>query len=51
MKKYTQKADDADKIDKIAIVRMTVVKGDSETTRNYLAVKCGTRWFFAYAGA
>jgi predicted AAA+ superfamily ATPase len=24
---------------------------DDETTRNYLAVKCGSRWFFAYAGA
>ncbi|MBO5786491.1 MAG: hypothetical protein J6R45_04125 [Clostridia bacterium] len=51
MKKYKQKADDAESVEKIAIVRMTVVKGDDETTRNYLAVKCGSRWFFAYAGA
>ena len=51
MKKYTQKADNGDNVDRIAIVRMKVIKGDSETTRNYLAVKTGGRWYFAYAGA
>jgi len=51
MKKYTQKADNAEEVEKIAIVRMKVLKGESETTRNYLAVKVGTRWYFAYAGA
>lgn len=51
MKKYSQKADNAEEIDSVAIVKMTVVKAGSETTRNYLAVKTGGRWYFAYAGA
>lgn len=51
MKKYSQKAEDSESIDKIAIVRMKVIKGGSESTGNYLAVKTGSRWYFAYAGA
>lgn len=51
MDKYCQKVENGrDSIDSIAIVKMTVVKGKSETTRNYVAVKSGGRWYFAYAG-
>ncbi len=52
MIRYTQKVKDGDNdIDKIAIVKMKVTKGDNETTRQYLSVKIGSRWYFAYAGA
>ncbi len=51
MKKYSQKAEDVENIDSVAIVKMTVAKAGNETTRNYLAVKTGGRWYFAYAGA
>lgn len=50
IKKYTQKVQGED-IEKIAIVRMTVVKGTNETTRNYISVKIGGRWYFAYAAS
>lgn len=51
MEKYVEKVEDGkESVDSVAIVRMTVIKGDSETTRNYLAVKVGGRWYFAYAG-
>lgn len=50
MEKYCQKIENGrDSVKAIAIVRMTVVKGTSETTRNYVAVKSGGRWYFAYA--
>ncbi len=50
MIKYDQKVENgSDDISKIAIVKMTVTKGDTDTTREYLAVKKGTRWYFAYA--
>ena len=45
---YSEKSD-SEKIKKAAIVRMTVDNGKSDTTRDYLAVKCGMRWYFAYA--
>ncbi len=45
---YSEKAD-IENIKKAAIVRMTVDNGKSDTTRDYLAVKCGMRWYFAYA--
>ncbi len=50
LEKYCQKVENgADTVDEISIVRMTVVKGTSETTRNYVAVKIGSRWYFAFA--
>ncbi len=45
---YSEKAD-GEEIKKAAIVRMTVDNGKSDTTRDYVAVKCGMRWYFAYA--
>jgi len=51
MIRYTQKVKDGDNdIDKIAIVKMKITKGDNETTREYLSVKINGRWYFAYAG-
>jgi hypothetical protein len=51
MEKYEQKVENGSaEIDSVAIVKMTVVKGTDETTREYLAVKIDGRWFFAYAG-
>ena len=48
--KYCQKVENGrDTVEKIAIVRMIVVKKTSETTRNYIAVKVDGRWYFAYA--
>ena len=48
--KYAQKAD-ADSIDEVAVVTMkTVVDGNSEGTQTYVAVKCGPRWYYGYAG-
>ncbi len=52
MQKYIQKdADARETVDTFAIVEMVVIKGDSKTTTNYLAVNSGTRWFYGYAGA
>ena len=49
MKKYNERAKNGDEdIDKIAIVRMTIIKGKNELTRNYVAVKVGLRWYFGY---
>lgn len=49
IKKYAEKAD-REAVDKIAIVKMTVNDGSGAKTRTYLAVKCGMRWYYAYAG-
>lgn len=50
MIKYDQKVENgSEDIAKIAIVKMKITKGDTDTTREYLAVKKGTRWYFAYA--
>ena len=50
--KYDKKVENgSDEIEKAAIVRMTIVKGTNRTTRNYVVVKVGMRWFFAYANA
>ena len=47
--KYSQKVETAEEdIDAVAYVEMTVIKGSSESTREYIAVKCGGRWYFAY---
>lgn len=51
MEKYCEKVENGkDNIDTVAIVKMTVVKGTNETTREYLAIESGGRWYFAYAG-
>ena len=48
--KYVQKVENGrDEVEEIAIVKMTIVKGTSETTRNYVAVRVGSRWYFAFA--
>lgn len=50
MEKYNEKVENgSDDIDEIAIVRMTVDTGKSKTTRNYVAVRVGSRWYFAFA--
>ncbi len=52
MKKYNEKVKNGNEyIDEIAIVRMTVVTGKSQTTRDYVTVKSGSRWYFAFAEA
>ncbi len=52
MKRYDDKiANGSEDIKKVAVVSMTVIKGNDITTRDYLAVKVGLRWYFAYAGA
>lgn len=52
MDKYCQKIENGrDNIDTVAIVKMRIIKGGDDTTRNYIAVKSGSRWFFAYAGS
>lgn len=51
MERYNDKVENgSDDIEKVAIVSMTVVNGDGESTRDYLAVKVGLRWYYAYAG-
>lgn len=51
MGKYTQKVENGtEDIDKIAIVKMKITKGTTDTTREYVAVKISGRWYFAYAG-
>lgn len=51
MKRYNDKIPNGtDDIDKIAVVSMTIENSDGATTRDYLAVKCGMRWFYAFAG-
>ena len=45
---YAEKAS-LDDVTAAAIVRMTIYNGRYETTRDYVAVKCGSRWYFAYA--
>lgn len=48
--KYVEKIENGrETVSEIAIVRMTVLKGTSETTRNYVAVKVDGRWYFAFA--
>lgn len=47
-KGYSEKGD-LEKVSKAAIVRLVVNNGRTETTHDYVAVKCGTRWYFAYA--
>ena len=49
IEKYSEKAD-REEVDKLAIVKMTVNDGSSSKTRTYLTVKCGMRWYYAYAG-
>ncbi len=50
IEKYCQKAESGkEDIKAIAIVKMTVDNGKSATTREYVAVKQGFRWFFAFA--
>lgn len=50
IEKYNQKVENgSDDISEIAIVRMTVDTGKSKTTRDYVAVKVGGRWYFAFA--
>lgn len=50
IEKYCQRVENGkDSVDAVAIVRMTVETGKSTTTRDYIAVKNGFRWFFAYA--
>ncbi len=49
MKKYDERVQNgSEDIDEIAIVRMTITKGKNKTTRNYVAVKIGLRWYFGY---
>jgi len=49
MKKYDERVENgSEDINEIAIVRMTVIKGKNEITRNYVAVKVGIRWYFGY---
>lgn len=47
-KEYGEKADLED-VKKAALVRMAVHNGKYETTREYVVVKCGSRWYYAYA--
>ncbi len=49
MKKYNERAKNGgEEIEKIAIVRMAITKGKNTTTRNYVAVKVGFRWYFGF---
>ncbi len=49
-KKYNEKVENgSNDISKIAVVRMNVITGKSDITRDYLAVKIGMRWYFAFA--
>ncbi len=51
LRKYNDRVKDSSvSIDSVAIVKMTVITDGEETTRQYLAVNCGGRWFYAYAG-
>lgn len=52
MEKYIEKdADAKDTVEKFAVVELVVTKGTTTTTTKYLAVKCGIRWYYGYAGA
>ena len=46
--KYDKKGD-GDRIKEVCIVRMNVINGESKQTHNYIVVKIGLRWFYAYA--
>ncbi len=49
MAKYNERVENgSEEINEIAIVRMTITKGKNQTTRNYVAVKAGLRWYFGY---
>ena len=49
MERYCQKVENGrDEVDSVALVKMTIDNGKSVTTREYIAVKCGFRWFFAF---
>ncbi len=51
MERYDDKIEGgSEDIKKIAIVSMTVITDGKETTRDYLVVKVGMRWYYAYAG-
>lgn len=50
LEKYAEKAD-TDNIDALAVVTMkTVIDGTEGAKKSYLAVKCGLRWYYGYAG-
>lgn len=50
MEKYCQRVENGkDSVSAAAIVKMTIDNGKSIATREYIAVKEGFRWFFAYA--
>lgn len=49
MEKYCQKVPNGrDEVDSVALVKMNINTGKSDTTREYIAVKIGMRWFFAF---
>lgn len=51
LRKYNEKVENgSDSIDSVAIVKMKVITGRDEFTKDYLAVNIGGRWYFAYAG-
>ena len=47
-KDYASKGD-IDKVKKAALVKMTIHNGSYETTKEYVAVKCGMRWYYMTA--
>ncbi len=47
-KGYEDKAD-LSKVSKAALVKMSIHNGSYETTKEYVAVKCGMRWYYVKA--
>ncbi len=51
LRKYDEKIENgSESIDSVAIVKMKMITGKDELTKDYLAVNIDGRWFFAYAG-
>jgi hypothetical protein len=51
LKRYNDKIKNgSESIDSVAIVKMMVITGSDDLTKDYLAVKIDGRWYYAYAG-